>query len=395
MNTQAGVGISHHRHWKMAAKEAVEQALEGAGTRQPDLVLMFSSTAYPQKPLLEAVRSATGGAPLAGGTGCGLVGQDVADEGSFYLGVMALQSDEIRFDIAHATGLKEHSQEAGASIASALEPKLAEDPLAMITLVDGLTCNFDRFKSGLDAGLGQPNRVPMFGGLTADNWGMKETHQFHDDEILSDGAVCVLLSGKAKLAWSINHGCVTIGDERKITKAEGNVIYELDGKPALDVLREYLDASEIENWSETIVNLCFGFKASEEMKDYDEYIIRFMPSKDDATGSISIPSEVSAGTSVWMTRRDKGKISDGVRRIADDVVGQLAGDVPKLVLHFDCGGRGKLVFRDQEKKDLLHELQSRVGTEIPWLGFYTYGEIGPVAETNCLHNYTLVLLALH
>jgi len=395
MNTRAGVGISHHRHWKKAAGEATEQALEGAGTRKPDLVLMFASTAYPQKPLLEAVRNATGGAPLAGGTGCGLIGQSVTDEGNFYLGVMALKSDEIRFDIAHATGLKERSEEAGAAMSSAFKSKLGDDALAMITLADGLTWNFDRFKKGLDEGLGQPDRVPMFGGATGDNFNMKQTYQYHDDEILSDGAVCVLFSGAAKLAWSINHGCVTIGDERKITKADGNVICELDGKPALEVLKEYLDASEIENWTETIVNLCIGFKASEEMKEYDEYIIRFMPSKDDETGSFSIPSEVSAGTSIWMTRRDKKKISDGVRRIADDIVGQLAGDRPKLVLHFDCGGRGKLVFRDQEKKDLLEELQRRVGADIPWLGFYTLGEIGPVAETNHFHNYTLVLLALH
>jgi Uncharacterized protein conserved in bacteria len=124
---------------------------------------------------------------------------------------------------------------------------------------------------------------------------LKRTYQYCNDRITSDGVACVLLSGTARLAWSVNHGCLPIGGERKVTRCSGNVIYEIDGKPVLDVLKEYLIGDEIDNWNKAVVNLCLGFKASEEMKGYDEYLIRFMPAKDDSAGSITIVNGSQGG----------------------------------------------------------------------------------------------------
>jgi small ligand-binding sensory domain FIST len=223
---------------------------------------------------------------------------------------------------------------------------------------------------------------------------MKTTYQYANDQVVEDSVVCVVMSGPVKTAWSVNHGCVPLGEELTITKAEGNVIFELDGKPAMEVMREYLNPDEVKDWGKAVVNLGLGFKASEDMQDYDDYLIRIMPAKDDTTGAVSLPTEVTVGTPVWMTRRDKEKIATGVEHIADDITAQLNGSPPKFVLQFDCAGRGKMVFREQEKLDLLDDLQRRVGPDVPWLGLYTYGEIGPVGNTDCFHNYTLVLLAI-
>lgn len=88
-------------------------------------------------------------------------------------------------------------------------------------------------------------------------------------------------------------------------------------------------------------------------------------------------------------------IRHGIEKIANGVAEQLQGHDPKLVFHFDCAGRGKVLFRDQEKTSMLKSLQERIGTGLPWLGFYTYGEIGRFKGKNRFHNYTLVLLALY
>ena len=82
-----------------------------------------------------------------------------------------------------------------------------------------------------------------------------------------------------------------------------------------------------------------------------------------------------------------------VDRMASSIADQLSGASPKLVLQFDCAGRGKAVFRDQTKSELLARLQQKVAPGAPWLGFYTYGEIGPVGGENCFHNYTAVVAA--
>lgn len=392
MGTKAGVGISHHRNPRMAAKEAVERAMRSGEIGRPDFTLMFASVGYPQEVIVGAVREATQGAPLAGCSGEGIIAGREADESNFSVAVMLFASDEIRFQHGMVSGLREDPQEVGRRVGVEAARHLQEDAQAMFVLADALSFNFDRFVAGFQAGAGRS--IPLFGGTAADNWELKRTYQYRDDTISSDGVAWVLLSGRAKVVWSVSHGCIPLGVERRVTRARGNVIYEIDGKPVLDVLREYLVADEVENWQKAIVNLSLGFKAPSTMKGYDEYLIRFMPTKDDAAGSVTIPTEVSEGTSIWMTRRDHEKIAQGIDRMADEIRGRLGETTPSFVLQFDCAGRGKVVFRDQQKSDLLRRLQERVGATLPWLGFYTYGEIGPVGDQNCFHNYTAVVLAV-
>ena len=395
MSTKAGVGMSHHRNPQVAGREAGEKALETAGIERPDFVFAFASVGYDQQALLGAVRKATQGAPLCGSSGEGIIAGTEADESNFSVAVMAISSDELRFNSAIATDLKRDSEGVGRRIAEALRPKIGHDALGVVMLADGLTLNFDRFLSGFEAAVGLDRPLPLFGGTSADNWEMKHTYQYSDDRVVSDGVACVLVSGRANVAWSVNHGCLPIGVERKVTKCQGNVIYEIDGKPILQVLKEYLVGDEIDNWNKTVVNLCLGFKAPGSMRDYDEYLIRFMPAKDDATGSITISTEVTEGTSVWMTRRDFEKIAKGVDRIAQEIQTATGGRTPKLVLQFDCAGRGKVVLRDQQKADLQKKLRGTFTSDVPWMGLYTYGEIGPVGAQNAFHNYTAVVLAIY
>jgi hypothetical protein len=73
---------------------------------------------------------------------------------------------------------------------------------------------------------------------------------------------------------------------------------------------------------------------------------------------------------------------------------ELGGNQPNLLFHFDCCSRGKVMFREQEKMRVLRQFRRAVGPEVPWVGFHTYGEIGPVGKHNCYHNQTAVVLAL-
>ncbi|HYZ04914.1 MAG TPA: FIST C-terminal domain-containing protein, partial [Rubrobacter sp.] len=87
-------------------------------------------------------------------------------------------------------------------------------------------------------------------------------------------------------------------------------------------------------------------------------------------------------------------VTTGLDRMATQIKRQLGDTQPKLVFHFDCTARGKTMFRDQEKLRILRGFRQAVGPDVPWVGFYTFGEIGPVGEHNCHHNYTAVVLAL-
>jgi hypothetical protein len=395
LGTRVGVGISHHHDPKQAGKEAVERALKTGDIHTPDFVFLFASVGYNQNVLIDTVNQASGGAPLSGCSGEGIISQGEADESNFSVATMVIQSDELAFRNACATDLKHDSGLCGEKIGRDLNTAITGDTIGMFVFADGLTFNFDRFRSALEENLKLDRFIPMFGGTSADNWEMKRTYQYCNNRILSDGAVCTLMSGKARIAWVVSHGCVPIGAEHEITMCEGNTIYEIDSMPVLEVFKDYLDEEEINNWSRAVVNLCLGFKAPATMEGYDEYLIRFMPTKDDEKGCITISTEAENGIKFSMTRRDQEKIAAGVRSAAAQIRKAIGEQTIKMVFHFDCAGRGKVVFRDQLKNQLLKELQEDVGSSIPWIGFYTYGEIGPVGIRNHFHNYTAIISAVY
>jgi hypothetical protein len=377
-----------------AVGEAVSVARSQSGIERPDLVLLFGGVGYDQKKLVRTTRELTGGAPLAGCSAEGIITSAGAIEAPFAVAVALIKSDDVRFRVVFAKGLKADSRRVGREIADGLQGHIGRDAVALFMLLDGLTLNFDSVLSGF-CERAPKDCPPLFGGTASDNWMFENTYQYVDDEVLSDAAVAVLLSGETRVTHAVNHGCVPIGAERKVTRSVGNVIWEIDGKPALDVMREYIDIEEERDWQKAIVNLAIGFKAPGDFAaSYDEYMIRFVPQKDDSEKWIAIPTSIEAGTSIWMTRRDYDKISDGLERISKQLNSTLAGRTPALFLHIDCTGRGRVIFRDEEKQRLVSKLHEQVGPSVPWIGFYSYGEIGPVRGVNCFHNYTCVVAAL-
>ena len=96
-----------------------------------------------------------------------------------------------------------------------------------------------------------------------------------------------------------------------------------------------------------------------------------------------------------MTRRDADRVEAGVDWVVSSVRESIGDVPPKFVLQFDCGGRGKQLMREEDKLRVLAKLQSGISSTAPWIGFYSFGEIGPVNQVNSFHNYTVVLVAFY
>jgi len=403
MATKAGVGISRHHNPNVAGREAAEQALERAGGSKPDFVFMFGSIGYDQHSLVRAVRETTGEAPLSGCSAEGTINGDDADESNFSVVVTAISSDELRWHHGIARGLGDDPRAVGQRVAQDLLPNLSADTIGLFVFPDGLydfvvaTNTLDNFFAGLEGSLPSERFLPLWGGGANANFNMASPpYQYCDDEVISDGVSYALLSGKAQAGWAISHGCIPIGGERKVTRSQGNVIYEIDGKPALEVLKEYLPEHALtdeRDWMRYAISLALCFRAPSYMKD-EEYVVRGVPAVRIAEGSIAVQTEVQEGTSVWLSSRDKEKITTGFDRMAQQIKEQLGGEKPKLVFQFECATRGKMMFRDQEKLQILKRFRQSLDPDVPWAGFYTAGEIGPVEEHNLRHLYTSVVLAL-
>ena len=397
MGIKAGVGMSHHHNPNLAGHEAAEQALKNAGVAKPDFVFMFASIGYDQPSLLRAVRETTGDVPLAGCSAEGTINGDDVDESNFSVVVTTISSDELQWTNGLARGLEDDSRGVGQRIAQNLRTDLSAETIGLFVFPDGISGNPDQFLAGLEGSVPSDRFLPLWGGGAGNNlnWGGR-TYQYCDDEVISDGVSYALLSGNAQAGWAISHGLIPIGGERKVTRGQGNVIYEIDGKPAVEVLKEYLPEYalvEDRDWMRYAISLALSFKAPSYMKD-EEYLVRAIPSVKHADGSITVQTEVSQGTSVWFSSRDKQKLATGLDRMAQQIKEQLGGEKPKLVFQFDCATRGKTLLREQEKLQLLSRFRQSVAPEAPWAGFYTFGEIGPVEEHNNLHLFTAVVLAL-
>src|SRR5215211_1269091 len=346
MTTRAGVGMSRHHNPNVAGREAAQQALKKAGGSKPDFVFMFGSMGYDQHSLVRAVHDTTGGAPLTGCSAEGTINGEDADESNFSVVVTAISSEELQWHNGLAAGLEAEPRAVGKRVAKDLLPHLSTDTIGLFVFPDGVSY--------------------------------------------------ALLSGKAQVGWAISHGCIPIGGERLVTRGQGNIIYEIDGKPAMEVFEEYIPEGTLtddRDWFPYAVSLSLCFKAPSYMKD-EEYVVRGMPVVSMADGSITVQTEVPEGTSVWLSSRDKEKISNGFDRMAAQIKNQLDGEKPNLVFQFECGTRGKMMFRDQEKLQLLKNFRQSLDPDAPWVGFYTVGEIGPVEEHNLRHLYTSVVLAL-
>ncbi|MDA0269293.1 MAG: FIST C-terminal domain-containing protein, partial [Cyanobacteria bacterium] len=330
MGTQAGVGISHHRNPKQAGYDAANQALQAANITTPDFVLMFASVGYNQRILLDAVRETTQKTPLIGCSGEGVIVQGEADESNFSVAVMVIQSDEIRFSQGGISGLSQDVQAVGAEVGQALSRSYQEDTITTFLFADGMSFNFDRLISALEANCDQATQVPLLGGLAADNYAIERTYQYCDDNILTDGVVWATLAGSVQIAWAINHGCVPLGSKYTVTRAQGNQIFELDDQPVLAILREYLLEEEFDNWELAFRNLCLGLKTTTDFQAYDEFFVRGIIHRDVDAGSITIPTDIQTGTEVWMVRRDEEKIEAGIHHIAQQISDQLGGHTPKL-----------------------------------------------------------------
>jgi hypothetical protein len=397
MTTKAGVGMSRHHNPNLAGREAAEQALKKAGVVKPDFVVMFASIGYDQRSLLRAVREATGGAPLTGCSVEGTIDGDEADESNFSVLVTAISSDELRWHNGLATGLSADSCALGKRVAKDLLPTLSTDTIGLFVFPDGLTYDIDNFFAGLEGDLPSERFLPIWGGGAGNNLNLgKPTYQYCDDEVVSDAISYALLSGEARPAWAIGHSLIPIGGERIVTRSQDNVIYEIDGKPATEVLKEYLpeDAlTEDRDWLRYAISLALSFRAPSYMRD-EEYVVRGVPQLSLTDGSITVQTEVQEGTSIWFSSRDKEKITTGFDRMAAQIKEQLDGAKPELVFQFECVTRGKLMFREQEKLQLLRRFRQSVGPEVPWVGFYTIGEIAPVEEHNGINRFASIILAL-
>jgi len=393
MTISASVGTSRLRNSALAGQEAARQARARQGPGPPRVVLLFATIGYDAAALLERVRAEFPDVPLLGCSAEGTIAEGWSDESPFSVLVLALGGD-LEVETGCVTGLQADSFRAGTRIAEQVGARRGSSSRLLLLFPDGITLNATRFLKAL-ASLAP---LPVFGGAAGDNWKLSRSWQCLDDRVLTDGAVWALLSGDFAVCSAFNHGCVPIGEELTVTRSEGNRIQAINGRPVIEFLQDYMLVHPAGGQSSTL-NIAIGFAApgffQEHDRDYEFLITHLVLTEEQRQGGfITVLPELPAGTRIWLVRRDPEVMHRRVDDLAVALQRSLAGRTPGVVLHFDCSGRGRAVFREEQIHAHLRRLQEQTGVGLPWGGFYTYGELASVGGVPCFHNYTAALVAL-
>jgi hypothetical protein len=328
-------------------------------------------------------------APQALILGCSTGGQiaaaDVLDKG---VRALALRFDRTPLRMARAIISDQNgSHAAGADIGAQLA---GADLSAIFILSDGLRVNGTDLVAGLRAGVGAD--VAISGGLAGDGADFARTLVCAGAEIAEGQIAAVGFYGAAvRIGHGHGAGWTPFGSRRAITRAQGNVLYELDGKPALDLYKSYLgDEAEGLPGAGLLYPLAIRDPAAP-----DTEIIRTILSVDHEARAMTFAGDVPQGWSAQLMRGYFDRLTEAAAAAANAAMEDMGQDIDaagdRAALLVSCIGRRIMMGENVvEEIEAAHSALAGVGSIV---GFYSYGEISPQVATGAcdLHNQTMTV----
>jgi hypothetical protein len=352
----------------------------------PQLVLVFGSrslledpkhydelrTMYPESKIL---MSSTAGE---------IINTSVLDD-SLVVSAIYFEKTKLEFSKANVENA-EQSEEKGKELATAL-PK--DGLVHAMVFSDGLKVNGTSLVKGLIDNL--PSNISVTGGLVGDGADFKKT-VLGLDEVPNAGNIILVgfYSESLQVSYGSLGGWDSFGPKRLITKSKNNVLYELDGKPALDLYKQYLGDQAKDLPSS---GLLFPLNLYLKNEDGGEVeVVRTLLAVDEETQSMTFAGDLPEGSYVNLMKANFERLVGGARGAATMSKESFTGESPDLAILISCIGR-KLVLKDKIEEE-TEAVRSQLGENTAMIGFYSYGEISPVAPTEkqCkLHNQTMTI----
>jgi len=392
-----GIGISTDKNPLLAAKEALQSASINLASNKIDLGLVFSSPDLSSANLLKTLSLSLGEAPIIGCSGAAII----SNQGIFKhgLAIMLLSfPGSIYFNVACVRDIKAKTPlNAGRELGEQLSYgfRNVRRDLGVI-FSDGLIEESSNLLSGLQERLGRS--FPLVGASASDDMRFLKTYLYFNQELLSDSAVGILWGGKLNFGLGIKHGWKPLGKPRTVTKSQGDIVYEIDNKPASQIYEEYL-ACDLPKLQKEMRRISVLYPIGIDMPQEEEYILRNILSIEN-NGSLRLQGNVTLGSSIRLMIGTKESCLSATQQAVDE-----AKNVPvtlaektgtkNFILVFDSVSRYILLRRDAPRE--LEIIKEGFGENTPIIGLYTYGEQAPLRAISyqgqaCLHNQTITIL---
>lgn len=351
----------------------------------PETLLLFFASPERERvnDVLHALQSQFRHSIMFGCSSAGEIYQQEINDQSISLAIVQFEQTPIRLAVEDITAQKT-SHEVGTSLAA----QLRQDALnAVMVLSDGLLVNGSKLVEGLSMSL--PG-VVITGGLAGDADRFEQTWVWADGTMKS-GHVCAVgfYGDRIGFGHGSRGGWDVLGPEREVTRADANVLYELDGQPALQLYKKYL-GDRAEGLPAT--GLLFPLAIiNEQAADGDT--VRTILAVNEEDQSITFAGDIPTGGFVRLMRANFDRVIEGASDAAADIDTHSYTSGPLLNVAISCVGR-RLVLGPRTEEEIEATLEGLPGGASQ-IGYYSYGEISPLASGKCdLHNQSMTLTTL-
>ncbi|NIX16391.1 MAG: hypothetical protein GWN11_11115 [Candidatus Dadabacteria bacterium] len=386
---KAGVGSSNNPESLEAAERACRDCLTQAGINKADFILIFITFHHRNnyQKILEKVSEITQTHNITGCSATGVLSHfgEIEDEPGIV--VLCVCSDNLKAKCFLDSISTDMGQASGNDIKTRLADINTKTKLAMV-LADPFSFHHQLFFGSLEQ-VTEP--VHIIGATCSENPSSPVTFQYNDKMVNSSSLSQTIMSGNFNYNIGLTQGCKPASKPLKITDCNRNVIMEIDGRPAYEVLRDYVPEHILENPNDLLrivsVGLCSVSNCDTDSKR--NYMVRNLMGVDDKTGIIGIAENINIGDEIVITLRNPEMARDDLKDMLENLKSQI-NDLSKLRfgIYFNCCGRGAHFYGN---KNIDTAYISNYFPDIPIIGFFGNSEIAPMMGKNHLFTYTGVL----
>jgi len=367
--------FSHHfaRGWSLETFPDLDS--------EQTLVVAFAAPEYfdAPSPLAELSEAYPASTLIGCSTAGEIAGRRVQDD-SISVAVLGLEHSRV----AAAATRVEHRDDSFAAGEHLVEQLDAQGLRGVFVLADGLDINGSQLVDGLSR---FPAHIPVIGGLAADSDRFARTWVLHAGRPQTRAAAAVGFYGdRFQMTHGARGGWETFGPERVVTRSHGNVLFELDGKPALTLYKEYLGDLACGLPSTGLrYPLCICRDPGDAKR-----LVRTILGVDEARQSMLFAGDIPQGSIAQLMRASFDKLVGGAVEAASLARAHADAAGPLAALAVSCVGR-RLVL-GEHVEDETEALLDHLPPGTHQLGYYSYGGISPYSTGSCdLHNQTMML----
>ena len=385
---RAGVGQSQERETRQAVEAAGTQALARAGIARADFAMVFFTADHvaQSSALISALSKTVGTDCIVGSSGAGVLTDEGEIEGSAGVAVCVVASDTLIARPFIFEPLRGNEANLGVSFGDFLAKTQDKNSL-MILLPDTYQGNPQPLLTGMALRAGFH---PVIGAGSSENGTTGATYQLCGDKLATNSVAGAYLSGDFTLRIDITQGCQPITEPMVITKAEGNLIFEINQRPALEVFARLLKGPLAEDIRRAVSVIFVGLPANRQENSVadGQYLVRNIIGLDAEKGILGVADEVTEGDAVIFTMRDGERAREDLGQMLRRQSEALGDSKPAFGIYFNCCARGNSLYGIPGIDSAY--IRQALG-DVPLIGMFGGYELAPLGRANHLFAYTGVL----